>query len=508
MKPGQLIKYLETLTITLGDCAGEQFTVLPWEKRFIRNVWGEGCGGDAAFSAGRGQGKSGLVAGIATACVDPSAPLHSKRGEIVCTAASFSQAKSAIFEEVLEFLKMKHGPDLPARTWRIQDSQNMALVEHRPTGARVRCTGSKPKTLHGLKPKLWLWDEPAQAETSQIDSLYAAIKTGLGKVPGSRLIALGTRPAFDDHPFAKLLSGGAQYSQVHAAEPNDKPFLVSTWRKANPSWDLFPTLRERIRLEAADARRDPSALASFKALRLNMGLDDTVKAMLLDAGVWQSIEGAAECKGEYIMGVDCGQSAAMSGFTAYWPSSGALRCFAVFPEQPDLAVRGLADGCGNMYRQMQDRGELILAGELVSDIGEGLRHAIRLWGKPGLIVADDWRMSELTQEANRVRFPSTQIVARRMGWKDGAEDVRCFRKAVLSGYVVPEISLLLRAALSSARVIADPAGNWKLAKNSQGGRRQASRDDAAAAAILCIAMGYRWIRDHGRPSTGVKVHII
>ena len=34
------------------------------------------------------------------------------------------------------------------------------------------------------------------------------------------------------------------------------------------------------------------------------------------------------------------------------------------------------------------------------------------------------------------------------------------------------------AALMEARVMGDPAGNWKLAKGSQGGRRHRARDDA------------------------------
>ena len=37
----------------------------------------------------------------------------------------------------------------------------------------------------------------------------------------------------------------------------------------------------------------------------------------------------------------------------------------------------------------------------------------------------------------------------------------------------------------------DPAGNAKLAKRAEGGRRSTARDDAAAAAILAVAAGAR-----------------
>ena len=61
--------------------------------------------------------------------------------------------------------------------------------------------------------------------------MVAAIRTGLGKVPDSRLIALGTRPADGAHWFAKLLKGGAAYSQVHATPAG---------RSAVPDADLAP----------------------------------------------------------------------------------------------------------------------------------------------------------------------------------------------------------------------------------------------------------------------------
>ena len=78
-----------------------------------------------------------------------------------------------------------------------------------------------------------------------------------------------------------------------------------------------------------------------------------------------------------------------------------------------------------------------------------------------------------------------------MGYKDGAEDVRSFRRGVLEGDVTPVPSLLLSSCVGEARVVADPAGNAKLAKSTEGGRRLRARDDAAAAAILAVAEGRR-----------------
>ena len=83
--------------------------------------------------------------------------------------------------------------------------------------------------------------------------------------------------------------------------------------------------------------------------------------------------------------------------------------------------------------------------------------------------------------------------------------MRDFRSACLSDQVRPRRSLLLRAAMSGARVTSDPAGNAKLAKGGEG-RRTRCRDDAAAAAILAVSEGTR--RAAVRPDAGFQYAIV
>ena len=86
----------------------------------------------------------------------------------------------------------------------------MATLEYRPTGARVRCCGSDPKKIHGLRPFLVLADEGGQWESGKADAMISpALRTGLGKTPGSRLIALGTLPADGLHWFSQMLRDAA-----------------------------------------------------------------------------------------------------------------------------------------------------------------------------------------------------------------------------------------------------------------------------------------------------------
>ena len=482
-----LIDYLGSLTLAGGDHDGEPFEVLPWERRFVRGAFRQP--GDAALSVARGNGKSALVAGIASAVVDPEGPLHGRRREVVCCAASFEQSR-VIFEDVLAFLGARF--DLGDRDdWRKQDSANRATLECRASGARVRCIGSDPNNAHGLRPALVLADEPAQWPPATSARMIAALRTGLGKMAGSRLIALGTRPADSEHWFARLLAS-APYAQVHAAPEAAPPFQARTWRRANPSLGHLPSLLAQLRTEAVDAKRDPDALASFRALRLNQGTADVARSVLLDSDRWTEAEalGAPEPSGSYVLGIDLGTSAAMSAAAAYW-RSGRLDCFACFPEVPGLAERGLADGVGGRYQRMAERGELLVAGARVSDIVAMLREALARWGAPAAVVCDRWREAELRQALDTAAVPWCAVVVRGQGFRDGGEDVRDFRRAALGGLVAPVESLLMRSAMSEARVATDPAGNSKLAKGSEGGRRTRARDDAAAAAILAVAAGYR-----------------
>ena len=482
-----LVDFCEGLTLTGGDCDGELMTVLPWEKRFIHGAFK--VPGSAAISVARGCGKSALVAAIASAVVDPTGPLHGRRREVVVCASAFLQGK-VIFEDVLSFLRFRHDIE-NQRLWRKNDSANNASLEHRPSGARIRCIGSDPARSHGLRPSLVAADEPAQWPGTTSERMLAALRTSLGKVPNSKLIALGTRPAGGNaHWFNRMLNGEAAYSQLHAAHPDDPPFRVRTWRKANPSLSILPSLEKQIRIEAAEAKRSDVALASFKSLRLNLGIEDTVQAMLLDADTWERAEGDAEQRGPSIWGIDAGTSAAQSAVSSYWPVSGALDAFAVFPELPSLVQRGLADGVGRLYVDCARRGELKTLGERVSDLGGMLREAERRWGRPRAVVCDRWRVDELRQCMGEVNL-RVPILPRGMGFQDGAADVREFRRAVIGGRVTPRRSLLLRSAMREARTVSDPAGNAKLAKGAQGGRRARARDDSAAAAILAVAEGSR-----------------
>ena len=475
---GQLIDYLTTLPVPQGRRAGEAFEVLAWQRRFIRGAFAEGVQ-EAALSVARGNGKSTLLAGVATASLD--GPLAVQRGECLIVASSFTQAR-VIFDHVCTILR----PERDRRRWKVWNTSQQAAIECKVTGARVVCRASDPRRVHGLAPQLCLLDEPAQWPRSTGDSMLAALRTSLGKQETALLVALGTRPASDSHFFQRMLDGGADYAQSHHAPEGAKHWTKGTWRKANPSLDHMPDLERAIRGEADKAKRDAMLMPSFEALRLNMGVSDIAENLLLESGTWKGIEGEAPRAGACYWGIDLGTNAAQSAVTACW-DSGRLEALAAFPARPTLAERGRVDGVGDLYVHCSRRGELVQLGEHTTDLVGLLNLALERYGRPAAISCDRWRLAELREALGKVGL-AVPVIERGQGFKDGAEDVRSFRRAACDGRVTPIESLLLRAAISEARTISDPAGNEKLAKQSQGGRRYKAKDDAAAAAILAVSL--------------------
>ena len=358
----------------------------------------------------------------------------------------------------------------------------------------MRVLGSDPRRAHGLAPILVIADEPAQWPPSTSAGMIAALRTSLGKIDGGRLIALGTRPADSEHWFEKMLSGGADYSLKYAARDTDPPFHARTWERANPSIRYMPVLRRVIGREAVKARKDPAILPAFRALRLNQGTSDVERASLLAADTWETIEGEADARGPVVWGVDLGTTAAASAIAAFWPDTGRLESLAAFGDTPGLSERGLRDGVGRLYMDMARRGELITTPGRVVDVPDLLREAMDRFGPPDAVASDRWREGELRDGLDLAGIPSASFVSRGQGFKDGGEDVRTFRRACLTGKVVPVVSLLMRAAMREAVTVSDAAGNAKLAKHTEGGRRSRARDDAAAAGILAVSVGVR-----GRP---------
>ena len=252
-KSAQIGRYIQGLTVGQGRHAGQGFKLLGWQRRFLSGAFGQD--GDAALSMGRGNGKTSFASAIACAAVDVDGPLVEPMAECLLVASSFDQGLIA-FRHILHFLRPsldRHG-----RRFRIQDSANRATIQDRETGALLRVLGSDPRRLHGAAPKLLLLDEVAQWPPERVGPMLAALRTSRGKIPGSRALWLGTRPATDEHPFQRALDGhrGGLFGLCYAAPKDADPFKRrQAGDKANPSLRHMPDLLAVIRAGGERTRK-------------------------------------------------------------------------------------------------------------------------------------------------------------------------------------------------------------------------------------------------------------
>ena len=484
-RPSELIPWLETLTLTQGEGAGDPLRLFPWEREWIGGLEAKRRR-TVGLSIGRGAGKTALTGSLGAAAV--AGPWAAARGLVLIVASTFKQARVA-FAHALAFMEPIISAD-PDR-WRVLDSEQSALIEDRESGAILEAREATPGSLHGPAPVLIIGDEPAQWQATQRDRMFSALRTSLGKVPGSRALFIGTRPADGDHWFAKLLQ---RSGTTYAADPDGDPFDEDQWHAANPSLAHFPELLATYREEAEDAAADPSLLPGFKALRLNLGGADVEVAVLIEASSWAraEVDILPEARGPSVLAFDLSGGDAMAAASAYWPATGRLEALAAFPALPDLDERGRVDGAD--YRRMHADGDLLILGaddERVVRPEDLLREALTRWGRPVRIIADYHQERELRTALDRARFPAAALVTTGMGWVDSPARIRDFRRAVGSGRVWVRRALLIRQAFSNARTVSDSMGSEKIVKGGASGRKRTARDDVAVAALLAVSEGAR-----------------
>ena len=379
--------------------------------------------------------------------------------------------------------------DADRKRWQVRDNQNSALIFDKKTGAGLRCLASDPRRAHGLQPVLVIADEPAQWPFEKSDAMIAALRTSLGKLPGAKFLAIGTRPDDSQHWFSKMLDD-ADYSASYHADHEAEPLRPESWLAANPSLPYMPHLEAVIKREAARAANDPAQLASFKALRLNQGGDGTISQALVPLDTWRAAEiendADAPALGPTIWGVDTA-STGLAAIACYYPTTGRLDALVGCANVPTLAERGLRAGAGRTYIEAHARGELVLAGDRTLDLATFFRAALDRWGPPTALVSDRWRKAELLgvlQGWFPIRYEN--IHWRGVGYASAGEDIRAFRRAFLDGDVLPVPNLALRDGFRWAITQADPAGNEKLRRVGK-----THYDDAAAATVITVGAACR-----------------
>ena len=261
------------------------------------------------------------------------------------------------------------------------------------------------------------------------------------------------------------------------------------WAAANPGIAAGIKSSRYMEDEARRVLLTPADQGSFRAFDLNQP-QAPGREMVCQVTDWQALPAPAERSGACVVGFDIGESASMSGFVACWPDTGRMEVFGAFADTPSLAERGMADGAGNLYVQMHDRGELRTYSGRVVPPGEFLKDcAARLAGVQVLAAgADRFRRDAVMTalDAAGIRWPMAWRGQGASATADGSSDVRAFQTWVLTGRLRPVESLVMASAIKESAIYRDRLGNPALHK-----ARTRGRIDALSAGVIAVGLAER-----------------
>lgn len=488
MTAAKAIAFVESLRVPEGPLAGKAVRLAPFQKQFIRGALAKDVS-VGVLSVGRGNGKSAISAGLALGALLGIWDRQPRR-EILVAARTKDQARIA-FDFVVGF--MESLPDELRESLQIRRNPRLEIEYHGDGGDHLlRCLAADAKNALGTAPTFVLMDERGHWPPDKGDDLEATLLSGLGKRNGRALI-ISTSASDDQHSFSQWIDHPppGTYVQEHRPPPGLPADDLDSLLEANPGAKAgIGSSVKWLQAQAVRAiARGGSALSAFRLYNRNERVSGEARNALITVDEWLQCETSdvPPRDGGCVVGVDLGGSASMSAAALYWPNSGRLETFGAFPTKPSLADRGARDAVSDRYVEMNNRGELFTLGERVVPAAGFLQLIMeRIDAAPvTCFTADRYRQAEFEEAMTgaNIRLP---VVWRGQGWKDGAEDVERFRRAVFDDEVFAAPSLLLRSAFSDAVTLSDPAGNHKLAKG-----RSKGRIDAAAAAILAVAEGAR-----------------
>ena len=493
----RLADYASTLRPPVG--AGDRIELWPWQAQFFRRF---AEAQESGLSMGRGNGKTSVCAFLACAALD--GPLAVPGADVVLVASRLEQARTA-YRQILQCL----GPRIEDRKrWSRGASPSTGIhISNKTLGIRCVAMAHNASGLHGLTPSLAILDEPAQWGRDG-GRVHTALSTAMGKIPGSRLVAIGTLPDAANHWFAELATGDAGTLYQARLAPDERKregwFLERRhWREANPSLTHMPHLADAVAAQARKAAANEREQLAFQALRLNLGTPETdaYDPVIEDAEWRDAVKDGPQRNDRdrrYALGVDIGGKRAMTCAAAWWPRTKTLEVMGQWPGGKTLLQRAHENGEADptIYARMEAEGTLRVTATPATDVAALVARIAERWGRPIIAYADPHLLDELEAQLSRHRIhPGPGSLYKRYeGWTDGAEDLAAMQEVFARREVAVAPTHMLSHALANAVVVAHPSGRGRkqASRTDAGsGRRQAAIDDAVAAVRMAIAAGCR-----------------
>jgi len=492
----RVIAFVESLPITKGKLAGRKMKLLPGQRRFIEDVYGENRVRIAIKSEPRGNGKTGLLAPLALCHL--LGPEAEPRGEVYSAAIDRQQA-GIMFNEMEAIIFAV--PGFLARVNIQRFHKRIEVLDGDGKGSTYEALSADARRAHGLAPSLWVYDELAQAKDRELlDNLI----TAMGKRDRTLGVVISTQAPSDEHPLSQLIDDGLTGADpsilVHliTAPEEDDPFAVETLRKVNPALGIFLDEDDLI-AEAERARRIPAFEPAYRNLRLNQRVDASADNRLCTAGVWKLGAGPVDldalhgrpCYG----GLDLSAKHDLTALVLVFPSDDPEPVYTVvayfWTPEGQLEARPPAERA--LFR------EWIAAGHLEAVPGNVIRYravaqrllAIKNRFDLRTVAYDRHRIDDLKVDLDDLGadLPLEEFG---QGFVSMAPAIDFFAECALEGRIVHGAHPVLTACVANAITVSDPAGNLKVDK-AKSHRRGTTRIDGAVALVMALGTARRFV---------------
>ena len=448
----------------------------PFQRRFLKAAFAPGIE-VAALSLPRGNGKTTLLAYLATRAMTPGDTLFVEGAQNVLIAGSIKQSRPGF--------RLARAA-LGEVGYRYEDSNQSVKIVHPDSQTRLDVHAANAKTALGwLGARLILVDEGAVVGPALWDAIVTTSGKGL-----TTIIVCGTlAPSGRDDWWPQLVKRGSGPG-VHVTALQGNADTWDTWptiKACNPLTAVQPGLRRTLIRERDEARHDDRLRARFLSLRLNVP-SRTDDRELIPPHQWEAVldRPVPPREGQPVLGIDLGAARSWSAAALWW-RNGRTEVYCSIPGLPALDVQERSLGLGRgVLTSLVDSGVVVVAeGKRVADIDVLLDRLpdVDVQG----VVADRFLSGALADALADRRYPPCEW--RTGQWSMATEDLAAFRRFVLDGpmSVAPECRTLATLGMIEAEIERDTSGNARLHK-----RDLRKRDDVAAALLLAGGAVRRW----------------
>ncbi|UIN36290.1 terminase large subunit [Methylobacterium oryzae] len=502
-RAARVIAFLQWLPITKGPLAGKRMRLLPAQVEFVTAIYGDlDAKGRRRRRIGiqsmpKGNGKSGLVAGLVLAHL--LGPESEVRGEVYSGAIDRQQAAIIFAEAEAIILQV---PEFAARVNIQRFQKKIEVLSGQGAGSVYEALSADARRAHGLSPTLFVYDELAQARDRELlDNLI----NGLGKRAEGLGLIISTQAPSDTHALSQLIDDGLRrddrsiFVQLLAASPEADPWSEETWFHCNPALGKYLSLEE-MREAAARARRMPAFEPSFRNLRLNQRVDANEEARIVTVGTWRRgsvpVDRAALAGRKCFAGLDLSGKHDLTALVLVFPADEDEGPFAVLP-----FFWTPADQLGARRPAEQQRfREWIAAGHMTAIPGPTIRYRYiadtmgRLAREFDIqaVAYDRWRIDDFKADLADLdaEFPAP-LEAFGQGYASMSPAIEWFAELALTGRLHHGGHPVLTASVVSAITVSDPAGNLKIDKPKSEARGPV-RIDGAVALLMALSLAKRF----------------